>query len=179
MDEKLLECLTNFDRLALLFQVLDEGQTTAKMLAAKNKNIPQATLYRHLKKMVADGILHVVEERQVRNVTEKVYAAALDFRAETQKLLEENDGAAYFALFQHFTIGLLKKFSAYGDREDIDIINDGSGFRVATFDATLEELGALSAGIWKLVEPYTNREATPERRTRSISVIFTPPEEKN
>ena len=175
MHEKLMECLTNPARNKLVRQVLDEGQTTAKALAEKNKEIPQATLYRYLKKMVSDGILKVVEERRVRNVTEKVYAMAIDFEADVNKMIAENDGEAYFGLFQQFTIGLLNEYGAYCARDNIDILNDGSGFRVHSLHATTDELKELAANIWKLVAPYTNREATPDAKARSIAVIFTPP----
>jgi len=125
--------------------------------------------------MVADGVLKIVEERQIRNVTEKVYAMAIDFEVGINRVIQENDGEAYLALFQQFTIGLLNEFGAYCARDDIDILTDGSGFRVSSINATYDELKALSADIQKLIEPYKNREATPERKNRSLAVIFTPP----
>ena len=170
-----MEYLINPAQSKLVRQVLDEGQTTAKALAEKNKDIPQATLYRYLKKMVSEGILKVVEERRVRNVTEKVYAMGIDFEADVNKMIEENDGDTYLGLFQQFTIGLLNEYDAYCARDDIDLLNDGSGFRVLSLYATTDELNELSANIWKLVAPYANREATPERKPHSIAVIFTPP----
>ena len=170
-----MECLTNPAKSKLVLQVLNEGQTTAKMLAEKNKNIPQATLYRYLNKMVSDGVLKIVAERPVRNVTEKVYAMAIDFNANIEKMLEENDGEAYLAMFQQFVIGLLNEYGAYCTRDGIDIRNDGSGFRVSPFYATYDELKELSASIQKMIEPYKKREATKDRKTRSIAVIFTPP----
>ena len=170
-----MQCLANPAKLALLLQVLSEGETTAKALAEKNRGIPQATLYRHLKKLVSDGILKVVEERQVRNVTEKIYAMAIDFNADLYKAIKENGGEAYFAMFQQFAIGLLKEFGAYCSRDDIDILSDGSGFRIAPIHATLDELVELSVDINKLIEPYTTREAAPGRETHSIAIIITPP----
>ncbi|MCL2426840.1 MAG: hypothetical protein FWD05_10955 [Oscillospiraceae bacterium] len=175
MNKKLIKYLTNPAKNKLVRQVLSEGQTTAKALAEKNENIPQATLYRYLKKMVADGVLKVVEERRVRNVIEKVYALGIDFDADVNKMIEENDGETYLGLFQQFTIGLLDEYSAYCARDDIDILNDGSGFRVLSFNATTDELKELAANIWKQVEPYAKQKVTPERKTRSLAVIFTPP----
>ena len=175
MNKKLVKYLTNPAKNKLIRQVFSEGKTTAKALAEKNKDIPQATLYRYLKKMVNDGVIKVVEERKVRNVTEKIYAPAIDFEADVNKMIAENDGDTYLGLFQQFSIGLLDEYSAYCARDDIDILNDGSGFRVLSFNATTEELKELSANIWELVEPYAKQEATSERKTRSLAVIFTPP----
>lgn len=170
-----MEYLTNPAKLSLILQVRNEGETTAKALAEKNKNIPQATLYRHLKKMVSDGILKVVEERPIRNVTEKIYAMAIDLSANFNHIIEENDGEAYLALFQQFAIGLLNEYSAYCARDDIDILNDGSGFRVIPTHITVDELNELAANIWKLIEPYAAREAAPDTKARSVAIIFTPP----
>ena len=179
MNKKLMEYLVSPAKLNLILQVISEGETTAKILAEKNKNIPQATLYRYLKKMVSDGILKVVEERQVRNVTEKIYAMAIDLNADFNQVVEENDGEAYLALFQQFAIGLLNEYSAYCARDDIDIANDGSGFRVISTHATVDELRELAANIWKLIEPYARREATPDTKARSVAIIFTPPTDES
>jgi len=175
MTEKLMEYLTNPIKNRLILEVMAQGTTTAKALASTIKSIPQATLYRYLNKMVSDGVLRVVEERHVRNVTEKVYAMAIDFEANVEKMLNENDGEAYLTLFQQFTIGLLNEYATYCAQDHIDIQNDGSGFRVHSFHATLDELKELSTNIRKLIEPYTTYEATPDRKARSVAVIFTPP----
>ncbi|MCL2392130.1 MAG: hypothetical protein FWC66_05905 [Oscillospiraceae bacterium] len=175
MYDKVMECLTNPIKNKLLLEVINQGQTTAKMLAEKNKSIPQATLYRYLNKMVSDGVLEVVEERQVRNVKEKVYASAIDFEAHVKEMIAENSGEAYLRMFQQFTIGLLNEFKVYSEQDSIDILNDGSGFRVASFCATHDELKELSEKIWKLVEPYKKRAMTSERRARSLAVVVTPP----
>ena len=175
MSDKFIECVTNPIKNKLLLEVIAQGKTTAKVLAEKNKNIPQATLYRYLNKMVSDGVLTVVEERKVRNVTEKIYASAIDFAANVEKMLAENSGEAYFSMFQQFTVGLLNEFKSYTDKDGIDLLNDGSGFRVTSFCATYDELKDLSLKIQELVAPYAEREATPECKARSLAVIFTPP----
>ena len=179
MNEKLMECLANPVKCRLLLEVMDKGYSTAKVLALKNKDVPQATLYRYLKKMVSDGVLKVTEERKVRNVSEKVYEMAIDFNADVEKMLKENSGEAYLGLFQQFTLGLLNEFKAYCDQEDIDLVNDGSGFRVIPLYVTLNELKELSGKINKLIQPYANRKATPDRKAHSVAVIFTPPAVEN
>ena len=175
MYDKIMDYLTNPVKNKLLIEFFINDVVTVKMLAEKNKNIPQATLYRYVKKMLNDGIIKVVEERQVRNVTEKVYASNIDFFAGVDKMLEENSGETYLRLFQQFTIGLLNEFKAYSERRDIDIKKDGSGFKVSPFYATFEELQELSGKVWEVIEPYAANEPNPERDSRSVAVIFTPP----
>jgi DNA-binding Lrp family transcriptional regulator len=175
MNDKPMEYLTNPIKTKIVAEVTKQGQTTAKVLAEKIPSIPQATLYRYLKKMVTDGILKVSHERKVRNVTEKVYEIAFDLNADTEKMIEENDGEAYLGLFQQFSIGLLNEYSAYCAQDGIDILNDGSGFRISQFYATLDELKELSASIQKIIEPYTKLEHNTDRKTRLIATIITPP----
>jgi len=176
MHEKLMECLTNPIK-CKLFTDIEAGQTTAKKLAETNKNIPQATLYRYLKKMVEDGILEVVEERQVRNVREKVYGVAIDVEAEIEEMIANNSGAGYLSLFQQFCSGLQTEFQAYAARKDIDILQDGSGFRLMPFYATVEEQKDLARKIWELIKPYQEQEPTPDRQMRNVAIVFTPPTE--
>jgi len=175
VSERLLEALTNPIKNRILIEVSEQGRATAKTLAQKHGNIPQATLYRYLKKMTDDGILEIVETRQVRNVTEKIYSLAVDLEADIEKMIEENSGEAYFKLFQQFTIGLLKEFHVYSQKENIDLLNDGSGFRVTSINASLDEITQLSKDINALIAPYRENEATPDRQARSLAVIFTPP----
>jgi len=176
MHDKLMECLTNPIK-CKLFSDIEAGQTTAKELAECNDHIPQATLYRYLKKMVADGILEVVEERQVRNVREKIYGTAVDVEAEVGKMIADNSGAGYLSLFQKFCSGLTQEFQTYAAREGIDIRGDGSGFRVMPFYATALEQKELAFKIWELIYPYHAQGAAPGRQMRNVAVVFTPPTE--
>lgn len=71
MTDKLMDCIANPVKCKLLLEIHSQGKTTAKHLADIYHDIPQATLYRHLKKMLSDGILQVTEETQVRGTAEK------------------------------------------------------------------------------------------------------------
>jgi len=82
MNEKLMECLTNPVKYKLLAALNNQKRATTKELAELINPFPQTTLYRYLKKMVADGLIEVVEENRVRNVNEKVYGMAIDLDAE-------------------------------------------------------------------------------------------------
>ena len=175
MNDAWMASFTNPIKCKLLSDIDRGGKTTAKELAQSNQNIPQATLYRYLKKMVEEGILEVVEERPVRNVREKVYGVAIDFKAEIEQMLEANSGKGYLGLFQQFCNGLIGEFEAYAAKEDIDIQADGSGFRVVPFYATTSELGELSLKIQEVIRPYYEHEPAPGRQMRNVAIVFTPP----
>ena len=178
MSEKLMSHITNPVKAKLIGALVERGTATAKELAAANPALAQATLYRYLKKLVDDGVFTVVEERKVRNVTEKTYAMSVDLDSVFNEMLQENAGEAYLALFAQFSEGLMEEFRAYSKRDDIDLQNDGSGFRVSSFHATLDELTTLSKSIHALIRPYTELEPAPGREARSVALIFTPPNKK-
>ena len=77
MTDKIMECITNPAKCKLLLEIYSKGQATAKHLSDTFGDIPQATLYRNLKKMLNDGILKVVDETQIRGTVEKSYAPTL------------------------------------------------------------------------------------------------------
>ena len=158
-----------------IFLFIEErGHATAKEISQKI-SVPQATLYRYLKKMVSDGILTVVDETRVRNVTEKTYAVVMDYKAEIDKMLAQNSGEVYSGLFKVFCNGLINEFEAYAGKDDIDIQNDGSGFRLVPFYASPGELRELAEKVRTVVTPYYENTPTPERQMRNIAIIYTPP----
>ncbi len=175
MNDLLMECLANPIKCKLLTEIQSKQPVTTKQLAEIHSDIPQATLYRYLKRMTADGIIKVVEEKQVRNVKEKVYAASIDFGEDIEKKLKENSGEVYMNLFQQYTMGLLREFQEYTSQKDIDIQGDGSGFSYAPFYATTEELNSLMLSIGELIKPLTENQPTPERKMRTLGLVITPP----
>lgn len=102
MADKLMDCITNPVRCKLLLEIHSQGKTTAKQLSDTYSDIPPATLYRHLKKMLSDGIIKVVEETQIRGTVEKTYALAFNVNNEMEIILEKNSGELYMQYFmQH------------------------------------------------------------------------------
>ena len=99
MTDKIMECITNPVKCKLLLEIYAREQATAKHLSDTLDDIPQATLYRHLKKMLSDGILKVTEETPVRGTLEKTYALAFDLGSDFETILAENSGTLYMQTF--------------------------------------------------------------------------------
>ena len=151
------------------------GEFTTKGLLAANPNITQPTLYRHIKKMLDDGLIAVSSQRQVRNVIEKTYTVTFDLNDMAKEMIESNDGATYHLLFQHFAAGIAMEFGEYALRDDIDILNDGSGFRIQPFYANLEDLKKIGAEIEAIIQPYYEQGPGEGRQLRSFARVITPP----
>lgn len=174
MNKGIIDCLTNPVKCRMLLEIKLKEKITAKQLAKIHSDIPQATLYRYLNKMVKDEIIKVVEENQIRGTVEKVYAVN-DLSLGVEKMLEENSGEAYMQIFIQYIMGFMKEFQEYTSQPNIDILNDGSGFTTAPFYATNEELEEVRIKLGEALEPLIKNTPTPERKLRSLGIIVTPP----
>lgn len=176
MNDKFMECITNPVKCKLLLEIHSRGKATAKQLADIYHDIPQATLYRHLKKMLSDGILQVVEETQVRGTVEKTYALALHISDNMETMLEKNSGELYMQYFMQYIFGFAKQFQEYCQSPHIDIRKDMTGFSLSPLYLSDEELTALITDISQRINTVKKNEPTPERKLRTIGVIVSPAE---
>lgn len=175
MDMKLLmDCIKNPTKSQILYCLQEHQNLTAKELMNATSSIPQATLYRALKKMEQDNIIVVVDTTQRRGVLEKTYALNSSFGDIEVEISSSNDGASYLSLFTHFITELLSEFDEYSKKDNIDLENDGSGFSAMPIYATNEELMSYGQQIKKILEPaLVKRDET--QSLRMFATIITPP----
>lgn len=176
MNDKLMDCITNPVKCKLLLEIHSQGKATAKHLADIYHDIPQATLYRHLKKMLNDGILQVVEETQVRGTVEKTYALAFHISDSMETMLEKNSGELYMQYFMQYIFGFAKQFQEYCQSPNINIKKDMTGFSLSPLYLSDEELTSLITSISQIITKVKNNEPMPERKLRTIGVIVSPAE---
>lgn len=176
MIEKLMECFTSPVKSRLLLEIHAQGQTTAKYLAETFGDIPQATLYRYLKKMTSDGILKIVSEKPVRGTIERTYALASDFNQDARKLMEVNPGAVYMQMFTQYMMGFAKQFQQYCRSTEIDMQHERSGFSIAPLYLTDQELEELLKNISQAFSSALSNKPAPGRKLRNIGIIISPEE---
>lgn len=176
MEQKIMDCITHPIKCKLLLELHSAGKATAKQLAEIYNDIPQATLYRYLKRMTNDGILKVVEENPVRGTIEKTYAVAVDLNSNGQELVGENAGKAYMQMFMQYVFGFIKQFQEYCKNPDINISKDHSGFSLAPIYANDEELESAMAEYAKIIQRLYKNQPTPDRKLRTWGLIVSPPE---
>ncbi len=175
MDDKFFACISDPVNARLLLEIYEQKRVTTANLLEKFTDIPPATLYRRLKKMLCDGALKVVEERPIRGTMEKVYALGYDIDARWKEMGETNDGKAYLQLVTLSLLGILKEFQEYTARADIDLKGDGTGFYVAPVYATYEELTAALNKIGEALDALKNNAPGEGRKFRNICIAITPP----
>lgn len=175
MDIKLLmDCVKNPTKSQILLCLQEHQNLTAKELMNITSSIPQATLYRALKKMEKDKIIVVVNTTQRRGVIEKTYALNSNLSDLEDEISSSNDGATYLNLFSRFITELLSEFDDYSKRENIDLVNDGSGFSAMPIYATNKELIIYGQQIKKILEPALVKR-NEVQSLRTFATIITPP----
>lgn len=176
MIDKIMDCIANPVKCKLQIEIYSHGQATAKYLSDKFDDIPQATLYRNLKKMLSDGLLKVIEETQVRGTVEKTYALAFDLNSDFETILAENSGTLYMQLFMQYFWGFAKQFQEYCQSPNINIKEDMSGFSLSHIYLSDEELDTLMNNISSIISTVKNNKPNDKRKMRTIGIILSPPD---
>ena len=112
-NSKMLRQLSS--RLELIFHPIcvrvlieaDQREVTTKQIRDAMPDVSSASLYRYLRRMVAEGVLAVVSERPVRGTVEKTYAATKIAHSPNAEA-GPPDPEAFLGYFLGF-LGLLQK----------------------------------------------------------------------
>ena len=175
MNNKLIAHLSDPVKAKLIMEIHEQERATTGQLASVFSQIPQATLYRHMKKMLSDGIIKIVDEVPVRGTVEKVYALGFDFNENNKTIMETNDGEAYFQMAALYMLGILGEFKEYAEQESVDLSGDGTGFSHVPVYATTDELVEALEQIREVLQPLMSNSYEEGRKLRNLCIITTPP----
>lgn len=158
-----------------IIDAIEGRQLTAQQLTKLLPEIAQATLYRHLNRLVEAGILVVVEERPVRGTLEKLYTisepVSITLTHEDLAQFSREDLVRYF---NNYRMLQTIRFQRYLQQEQIDIANDGIRFWQIPLYLSNEEYQQLFDEIQKLLLAFSHYPPMPGRRRRMGGVIFIP-----
>lgn len=154
---------------------LNGQEMTPQEMAVELGDVPQATLYRHIKALNEGGVITVVAERQVHSVTESVYALA-DVNAgvlgpEEAASMSPDD---HMRVFTVFISSLLAEFSRYLEGDDIDLVRDMISYQQVSLLLSDEELMVFLKDLNRLFIPLLDNKPRPDRRRRLLSTILIP-----
>lgn len=164
-------------RLRIVQAVAAGRRLTAQEIGHVLKDVPQASLYRHLNKLVEEGFLHVVEERPVGGATERVYAIVDGQGVLPVADLEKATKADHMRYFAAFCAMLMSKFDRYLEREHVDFVADGVGYRVYSLYLSDEEFQQFIKAINEPFAAVATNEPAPGRRRRMLATVVMPDEE--
>jgi DNA-binding transcriptional ArsR family regulator len=167
------ELLLHPVRLRIIEAFLGDRKLTTADLRAELPDVPPASLYRHLARLIDAGVLDVVSERKVRGTIERTYVKPSRLNVSRNDLARLSHEELR-RMFLSYVATLLTDIDRYLDRDDADLHPGGATLRIAALWLTDEELRELAAGFGKLLEPYLHRPATPDRTRRILRTIILP-----
>lgn len=160
-------------RMKLVQSLLNGKTMTVQQLAERTKDVPQATLYRHLNKLLEANVIKVVQENQIRGTVEKVYALN-EPSIHTEEDLLNLSKEEHLELFMHFSTHLMGMYEKYLQQGETDLKKDGVSYRVANVYLSDSEFAQLANGMAGLIIEAMQKEPSPERTSRNIATIVIP-----
>ncbi len=158
-----------------IITTLSRRQWTTAQIAAALPDVAQATLYRHLKRLLEAGVICVVEQRPVHGVLEKVYALSSSIL-----LTPESPGISrmkpddWRRAFAAYTASLMSQFEGYLQQEQVDFFKDGVSFRTAPLYLSDDEMAQFFADLRTVIASAAANAPAPDRRRRLFSTTLVP-----
>ena len=171
------ELLLHPVRLRVVQACLGRASVTTTDLRDELRDIPAATLYRHVKVLAEHGVLVVVGEEQVRGAVERSYSLRAGATNVDPTDLSAMTPEHHRLAFTAFVAALLADFERYVDAGDVDYVRDGVGYRQVGLWLTDAELVAMTEEINRAVVPHLANEPGDGRRRRVLSTVLVPSSE--
>ena len=162
---RLSEILSNPVRLRIFQYLQDSGEATTKQISEALDDVPVPTLYRHVNRLLDEGLLRVVSERKVRGSVERTIAINEDEWSE--KVNSDIADTAY-----QFLMTLYQGFREYSSGDDVDPMRDRLSLRTCMLRMSDEEMDDFAREYSELLAKYRGRRS--DGRTRSISIVSSP-----
>lgn len=156
-----------------IIQVLGGGKRLSiQEIGTVLSEVPQATLYRHVNKLLEYDILQVVKENQVRGTVEKILA--INETEMNNQGMETLSPEEHIGLFTTFMSNLLGEFSDYAKQPSFDPISDGVSYRQAMVHLNDEEWNDFIQELRAVMVKAIDKEPRKDRKSRTISTIIIP-----
>ena len=161
-------------RLRIVEAFLGDRALTTSALAAELADVPPASLYRHVARLVDAGVLAVVAERRVRGALERTYVLRLTAATVGLDEVEAMSADDHRQAFMAFVAGLLGDFDRYLARGDIDLLRDGVGYRMAGLWLDDAEHAELLRELTRVLQPKLANPPGPGRKRRILGYVLMP-----
>jgi hypothetical protein len=164
-------------RLRIVQAFLGDRALTTSALAAELADVPPASLYRQVARLVDAGVLAVVAQRRVRGALQRTYvlrvSAALITPDQIATMSTDDMRRAFIA----FVAGLLGDVDRYLARPDVDPVRDGASFRLAGLWLDDAEFADLLRELMRVLQPAAANPPRPGRKRRILATVLLPGEE--
>jgi hypothetical protein len=161
-------------RLRIVEAFLGDRALTTSVLAGELADVPPASLYRHVARLVDAGVLAVVAERRVRGALERTYVLRLTAAAIGLDEVAAMSADDHRQTFMAFVAGLLGDFDRYLARGDIDLLRDGVSYRLAGLWLDDAEYAELLRELTRVLQPKLANPPRPGRKRRILGYVLMP-----
>jgi len=161
-------------RLRIVQAFLGDRALTTSALAAELADVPPASLYRHVARLVDAGVLGVVAERRVRGALERTYVLRLSAATVGLDEVAAMSADDHRQAFMAFVAGLLGDFDRYLAHGDIDLLRDGVGYRMAGLWLDDAEYAELLRELTRVLQPKLAHPPGPGRKRRILGYVLMP-----
>jgi hypothetical protein len=159
-------------RLRIVQAFLGDRALTTSQLRAELADVPAASLYRQVARLVNAGVLQVVAERRVRGAVERTYvlrlAAASIGLDEVASMSIEDHRQAFMA----YVAGLLASANRYLQREKVDPVRDGVSYRMEGLWLDDGEYADMLRDLVRVLQPRLANAPRPGRRRRILATVL-------
>jgi DNA-binding transcriptional ArsR family regulator len=163
-------------RLRIVQAFLGDRQLTTTQLRAELADVPAASLYRHVARLVEAGVLRAGSERGGRGSVERTYRLGMATLAMPPDEAGSVSAEEHRQTFMAFTAGLLRDFDRYLEQGNVDLLRDGVGYRMAGLWLDDAEHADLLRGLERVLQARMANTQQPGRRRRIIAYVLLPGE---
>jgi hypothetical protein len=164
-------------RLRIVQAFLGDRALTTTQLSAELSDVPAASLYRHVARLVAAGVLQVVAQRRVRGAVERTYVLRLAAARIGPDEIEAMSADDYRQMFMAYAAGLLADFDRYLQRPEVDLVEDGVAFAIEGLWLDDAEFAELMRDLYRVLQPRRANAPKPGRRRRLLASVLLPGDE--
>jgi hypothetical protein len=161
-------------RLRIIQAFLGDRALTTSELRGELPDVPAASLYRHVAKLVDAGVLAVVAERQVRGAVERTYVLRTSAASVRVDELADMSADEHRQAFLAYVAGLIADFDRYLARGDVDLVRDGVTYRMAGLWLDDAELAELARDMYAVLQPRLANPPKAGRRRRLLGTVLLP-----
>jgi hypothetical protein len=152
-------------------------QMTSQQLAQALPDVPQASLYRHIKKLLEGGAFEIVSEQVVNGATERTFAVAAGQERLSLAEAQAMTTAEHIQAFNTFAASLIEAFSRYMVGADpAQFAEDGVSYNRAVIYLDAAERAEFQEAVMALVGGVMANQPQPGRKRYTLASVVIPDE---
>ncbi len=160
-------------RMRIIQWILTQQETTAAEISSALPDVPQATLYRHINKLLEAEAIKVIRENQTRGTVEKVISLNIK-QGQIKPLADIETPQEHFEAFFSFLMILLGDFQDVLKENSTSLKEKGVMYRQSKVFLNDEELIEIAGKIQEILLEKTTNQPLPGRKLRTITSIILP-----